>query len=153
MLVSISIAFKMAPIKQSKLKVKESIIEFYKLHSKKGHGFTYNQWKWCDLSEITIYRLLEKFDKEGTIERKPGSGKSPKLWKMDNQVLLNSKYLVCNLFLVRKLDKSMIKQHYSIWLSNSSHHPLLFRSPESTMVGFHDFVGVGIGPVQKKIGF
>ena len=49
-LVSISIAFKMAPIKQSKLKLKESIIEFYKLHSKKGHDYTYNQWKRSDLS-------------------------------------------------------------------------------------------------------
>ena len=44
-LISISIAFKMAPIKQSNLKIKESIIELYKLHSKKGHGYTYNQWK------------------------------------------------------------------------------------------------------------
>ena len=43
---------------------------------------------------------------------------------MDYQVLSNSKYYVFNLFLVRKLNKSMIKQHYSIWLSNSSHHPL-----------------------------
>ena len=97
----------MAPIKQSKLKLKKSIIEFYKLHSKKGHGYTYNQWKRCDFSERTIYRLLEKFDKEGTIERKPGSGKSPKLWKMDYQVSLNSKYLVCYslmLLLVRKYD-------------------------------------------------
>ena len=71
MLVLISIAFKMAPIKQSNLKIKESIIEFYKLHSKKGHGYTYNQWKDCDLSRATIFRLLEKFDKEGNIERKP----------------------------------------------------------------------------------
>ena len=46
-----SIAFKMA---QSKLKLKEPILEFYKLHY-----YTYN------LSERTI---LEKFDKEGTIE-------------------------------------------------------------------------------------
>ena len=61
-LVSISIAFKMAPTKQSKLKLKESIIEFYKLHSKKSHGYTYNQWKGCDLSRATIFRLLEKFD-------------------------------------------------------------------------------------------
>ena len=111
MLVSISIAFKMAPIKQSKLKLKKSIIEVYKLHSKKGRGYTYNQWKRCDFSERTIYRLLEKFDKEGTIERKPGAGKSP---KMDYQVLFNPKYLLCNLFLVRKLNQSMIKQHYSI---------------------------------------
>ena len=44
-LISISIAFKMAPIKQSNFKIKESIIEFYKLHSKKGHGYSYNQWK------------------------------------------------------------------------------------------------------------
>ena len=44
--------------------------------------------------------------------------------KMD---LSNSKNLVCNLFLVRKLNKSMIKQHYSIWLSNSSNHPLVLR--------------------------
>ena len=35
-LISISIAFKMAPLKQSDLKIKESIIEFYKLHSKKA---------------------------------------------------------------------------------------------------------------------
>ena len=101
----------MAPIKQSKLKLKKSIIEFYKLRSKKGHGYTYNQWKRCDFSERTIYRLLEKFDKEGTIERKPGSGKS---LKMDYQVLFNPKHLLCNLFLVRKLNQSMIKQHYSI---------------------------------------
>ena len=59
----------MAPIKQSNLKIKESIIEFYKLHSKKGHGYTYNQWKRCDLSRATIFRLLEKFDKEGNFER------------------------------------------------------------------------------------
>ena len=78
MLVLTSIAFKMASIKQSKLNFKESIIEFYKLLPKKGHGYTYNQWKCCDLSERTIYRLFEKFDKEGPIEREPGSGKSPK---------------------------------------------------------------------------
>ena len=35
-LISISIAFKMAPIKQSNPKIKESITEFYKLHSKKA---------------------------------------------------------------------------------------------------------------------
>ena len=57
-LVSISIAFKMAPIKQSKLKIQESIIEFYKLRTKKGHGYPYNQWKRCYLSERRIYRLL-----------------------------------------------------------------------------------------------
>ena len=92
----------MAPTKQSKLKLKESVIEFYKLYSKNGHGFTYNQWKRCDLSKITIYRLLEKFDKEGTIGENLSSGKSPKLWKMDYQVSLNSKYFVCNLRLVKK---------------------------------------------------
>ena len=81
----------MAPIKQSKLKLKKSIIEFYKLHSKKGHGYTYNQWKRCDLSERTIYRLLEKFDKEGTIDRKSQR-------KMDYQVSLNSKYLYVTYF-------------------------------------------------------
>ena len=54
MLVSISFAFKMAPIKQLK-----NIIEFYKLHSKKGHGYTYNQWKRYELSERTIYRQKE----------------------------------------------------------------------------------------------
>ena len=37
--------FRMAPIKQSNLKIKESVIEFYKLDFKKGHGYTYNQWK------------------------------------------------------------------------------------------------------------
>ena len=104
----------MAPTKQSKLKLKESVIEFYKLYSKNGHGFTYNQWKRCDLSKITIYRLLEKFDKEGTIEinlvqESLYAGDQKKL-----KSLIYSKYLVCNLFLVRKLNKSMIKQHYSI---------------------------------------
>ena len=65
-MLRVTFAFKMAP---SNLKIKESIIEFYKLHSKKGHGYTYNQWKRCDLSRATIFRLLEKFDKEGNIER------------------------------------------------------------------------------------
>ena len=69
-MLRVTFAFKMAP---SNLKIKESIIEFYKLHSKKGHGYTYNKWKRCDLSRATIFRLLEKFDKEGNIERKPGS--------------------------------------------------------------------------------
>ena len=45
--------------------------------------------------------------------------------KMDYQVLLNFKDLACNLFLVRKLNKGMIKQQYSIWVSNSLNHPLV----------------------------
>ena len=53
-LISISIAFKMAPIKQSNLKIKESIIEFYKLHSKKGYGYTYNQWKSKSRKKLTM---------------------------------------------------------------------------------------------------
>ena len=81
----------MAPVKQSKLKLKESIIEFYKLYSKKGHVYTYNQGKCCDLSERTIYRLLEKFDKKGNIDRKSQR-------KMDHQVSLNSKYLYVTYF-------------------------------------------------------
>ena len=67
-MLRVTFAFKMAPANP---KIKESIIEFYKLHSKKGHGYTYNQWKGCDLSRATIFRLLEKFDKDGNIERKP----------------------------------------------------------------------------------
>ena len=97
---------------------KHLTFEFYKLHSTKGHGYTYNQWKRCDLSRRTIFRQLEKFDKEGPIERKPGSGKSPKLSAGDKKKLKSlvlSKYLVlCILFLVRKLNKGMIKQHYYI---------------------------------------
>ena len=45
-MLRVTFAFKMAP---ANLKIKESIIEFYKLHSKKGHGYPYNQWKHCDL--------------------------------------------------------------------------------------------------------
>ena len=45
-MLRVAFALKMAP---ANLKIKESIIEFYKLHSKKGHGYTYNQWKRCDL--------------------------------------------------------------------------------------------------------
>ena len=73
------IFFKMAT--SNKQKLKESIIQYYKLNSEKGFWYTYKQWKDCDLSRATIYRLLEKFEKEGTIERKPGSGSSPK-WSL-----------------------------------------------------------------------
>ena len=38
---------KMAPKNE---KIKESIIEFYKLHGTKGHWYTYKQWQGCDLS-------------------------------------------------------------------------------------------------------
>ena len=37
---------KMAPKNK---KIKESIIEFYKLHGTKGHWYTYKQWQGCDL--------------------------------------------------------------------------------------------------------
>ena len=67
-MLRVAFALKMAP---ANLKIKESIIDFHKLLSKKGHGYPYNQWKRCDLSRATIFRLLEKFDKEGNIERKP----------------------------------------------------------------------------------
>ena len=116
----------MAPIKQSKLKLKESIIEFYKLHSKKGHGYTYNQWKRCDLSERTICRVMEKFEFY-KLHSKKGHGYTYNQWKccdlsertvyrllekfdkegtiarksqrkMDYQVSLNSKYLYVTYF-------------------------------------------------------
>ena len=58
-MLRVTFAFKMAPANP---KIKESIIESYKLHSKTGHGYTHNQWKGCDLSRATIFRLLEKFD-------------------------------------------------------------------------------------------
>ena len=58
-MLRVKFVFKMAPANP---KIKESIIEFYKLHSKKGYGYTYNQWKRCDLCKRTMYRLLEKFD-------------------------------------------------------------------------------------------
>ena len=37
-------------------KIKQSIIEFYKLHKTKGHWYTYEQWKGCDLFRATIYQ-------------------------------------------------------------------------------------------------
>ena len=38
--------------------LKNSILEFYKLHHDKGINYTYNEWKNCELSKRTIYRLI-----------------------------------------------------------------------------------------------
>ena len=45
-------------------KIKESIIEFYKLHGTKGHWYTYKQWQGCDLSRATIYQRIKQKQKE-----------------------------------------------------------------------------------------
>ena len=49
--------------------LKSSIVEFYKLNHHKGLFFTYNHWKKCSLSKATIYRLMERFDKDGHIDQ------------------------------------------------------------------------------------
>ena len=67
--------------------LKNSILEFYKLHHDKGINYTYNEWKNCELSKRTIYRLMAKFDKDGNIDRKIGSGRPLKMTVSDQKKL------------------------------------------------------------------
>ena len=72
----------MAPIKQSNLKIKESIIEFYKLHSKKGHGYTYNQWKrkkkqkQKEIDHDIVIRMFENLKGRIHLSKESGDGLS-----------------------------------------------------------------------------
>ena len=74
--------------------LKKSVVEFYKLHHSKGKSYTYHQWKDCGLSKRTIYQALDRFDEEGTIERKKGSGRPSIISKADEckiRKMLNNK--------------------------------------------------------------
>ena len=48
--------------------LKDSLVEFYKLHHNKGKVYTYKQWKNSSLSKTSIYRILTRFDEEGTTD-------------------------------------------------------------------------------------
>ena len=93
---------------------------------------TVDSWPKILLFKIhTACYAKSKYSLLGMIARPADSYCNPNVWQFEGEEsmsqrkmdLSNSKNLVCNLFLVRKLNKSMIKQHYSIWLSNSSNHP------------------------------
>ena len=55
-MLRVTFAFKMAP---SNLKIKESIIEFYKLHSKKGH-----EGNWSGKDRPNMIRRIKQKQKE-----------------------------------------------------------------------------------------
>ena len=75
----VKFVFKMAPANP---KIKESIIEFYKLHSKKDHGYTYNQWK-CkkkqkqkEIDHDIVIRMFENLKGRIHIAKESGDGLS-----------------------------------------------------------------------------
>ena len=73
---------------------KNSIVEFYKLHHDKGKLYTYSHWKNSSVSRKTIYRIMSRFDEDGTIERKKGSGRPSNISKADERKIkkmLNNK--------------------------------------------------------------
>ena len=57
-----------------KKSLKSAIIEFYKLNSSKGKEYTVKHFKNGGVHLAIIYRWLEKFEKTGNCDRKPGSG-------------------------------------------------------------------------------
>ena len=86
--------------------LKNSIIEFYKLHHDKGKWYTYKAWKKSDMSKSGIYDLLNKFDTQGNIDRNPGSGRPSKFGSGDN---LKLKRLVNNKTGVSEVSKNWNK--------------------------------------------
>ena len=73
--------------------LKNSVIEFYKLHHDKGKLYTYKAWKNCGLGKTAFYAMLKKFDNQGNIV----------IIKMfDN---LKAKVHKANQFGLRSLDK------------------------------------------------
>ena len=88
--------------------VKEAVATFYKLNHSKGKLFTYNAFK-KDLPKTTCYRILKTFDEQGSIARKPGSGRPQVLSSGDKQKLrrsVNDKTGVSQRKLARKFNVS-----------------------------------------------
>ena len=50
--------------------LKNSVIEFYKLHHDKGKLYTYKAWKNCGLGKTAFYAMLKKFDNQGNIDQR-----------------------------------------------------------------------------------
>ena len=73
--------------------LKNSVIEFYKLHHDKGKLYTYKAWKNCGLGKTAFYAMLKKFDNQGNIDRTPGSGRPSKMtsgYNIKSKRLLNN---------------------------------------------------------------
>ncbi len=58
--------------------VRIEIGNFYRKNENRGKKFTYNYFKGKGPSKTTIYRVMEKVDKNICLERKPGTGRKRK---------------------------------------------------------------------------
>ena len=58
---------------------RQSVADFYKLHHDKGKAFTVKNLKDSNFNKRTLYKIMTKFDENGHVERKPGSGRPPKM--------------------------------------------------------------------------
>ena len=74
---------------RGKTSLKQSIAHFYGLHQNLGKSYTYHHFKECGMSKRTIYRLLEAFDQNGEVKRRPGSGRRHSLSTEDQDELVN----------------------------------------------------------------
>ena len=99
----------MAPLTKKELRI--TIANFYKLHHSKGKFFTYFNFKKPIKDKIitkkTVYNILERLDKRGTVERKSGSGRPPKLTQNELKrlkTLVNNKTGVSQRKLSKKFD-------------------------------------------------
>ena len=68
----------------AKEKVRDSVAIFYKLNHNKGKSYTYKHFKHSGLSRAVIYKILSRFDENGNVDRKSGSGR-PKILSKENQ--------------------------------------------------------------------
>ena len=55
----------------NKKSLKTAVFEFFKLNSDKGKEYTFKHFKNGGVHKATIYRWLEKIEKNGNCDRKP----------------------------------------------------------------------------------
>ena len=68
-------------------KLRESIAIFYDLNRKHGKKYTYHHFEKCGLAKSSIYDIMARFDKRGTVDHKSGAPKPKKLTKQNQAKL------------------------------------------------------------------
>ena len=121
--------FQFSPFfKMERKVVRESISTFYQLHHHKGKLYTYEQFKHCGMAKSSIYDIMARFDKRGTVEHQKGAGPPKKLSKQTQKKLfaevnhksgvsqrkLASKYKVCQQTISNTLKAGGIKYRKKI---------------------------------------
>ena len=76
----------------SKKSLKTAVLEFYKLNSNKGKPYAFKHFRNAGVHRATVYRWIEKIEKNGNLDWKPNGGCSC-LWAKKQNCLCKQRWI------------------------------------------------------------